>query len=259
MPGESLELVPLAQLVRHHGEAQWAFIATLPEPALSQYPVLEVAGDIYLSLECCPVARWGLPSSEIAARIDDFLSKEVADAGGSKTLRSPLLRVMQVNPCTLRDTTRLRNFLGQCRKMQVHIVFAQEHMRRWGGIFEEAGYTLAQSSADAGVHGGCLVAVSQVLFFAESWRLAYQGCTRGRESYPLQSQMHDRLYSCTAGANALPIHTWLGQGLRRGGGFHFLEKMVMILLLVTGRTIALFAESMATAGLVSVLVPQTPL
>ena len=88
----------------------------------SQYLVLQVAGDIYLSLECCLVARWGLPSSEIEARIDNLLSKEVADAGCSKTLRSPPLRVMQVNPCTLRDTTRLRDFLGQCRAMQIHIV-----------------------------------------------------------------------------------------------------------------------------------------
>ena len=85
---------------------------------------------------------------------------ETDESGSSKTCTSLPIRLMEVNPCTLQDTSKRKSYLDQSRSAGVHIMFAQEIRRRQSGIFAEHGFILACYAADSGGHGGCMIAVS---------------------------------------------------------------------------------------------------
>lgn len=94
---------PASDFAANHAEAQWASIALLPPAQQAQYPYCEQNGDMFLSLEMCPVARWGVDSRVIAKKIDGFLGVEKLETTDSKSHRSLPIRLVQVNPCTLRE------------------------------------------------------------------------------------------------------------------------------------------------------------
>ena len=77
--------------------------------------------------------------------------------------RSVFFRSM---PNTLRDNTKFRDYLNQCRNLRVLFICYQEHRRKRSGVSEEEGYIIAQTPADDGGHGGCFVAVSSTIAVA---------------------------------------------------------------------------------------------
>ena len=56
---------------------------------------------------------------------------------------------------------------GPIAQNQSCLGFCARAQKKVGRYFQEFGFTLAQSAADSGGHGGCMVAVSQTLSFAD--------------------------------------------------------------------------------------------
>ena len=121
-----------------------------------------------MSLAPCPVARWGIDSKIITRRIDEFMQDGNALTATSSRHTSLPLRLVQVNPCTLRSKDKLDSFLKQFSCGKTHIFFAQEHRRKHTCVVSDGGYTLAFCGAESGGHGGCLVGVADHLDFVGS-------------------------------------------------------------------------------------------
>ena len=75
------------------------------------------------------------------------------------------LKLVQVNPCTLRQGWKRIAYLKKFKAAKVHIIGGQEFRRKHDDIFSEAGYTIAQTASDNG-HGGCFLMISDTLPFA---------------------------------------------------------------------------------------------
>ena len=132
----------IANFVSHECEAQWAFIACLPEDQQRQYPFLVEDGRLYLPLQTCSFARWGVKASTIAHKIDNFLRPQI-DAAKSPLARPSLpFCILQVNANTLRDNTKFRDYLKQCRNLRVVFICCQEHRRKRSGVRKRKGILL---------------------------------------------------------------------------------------------------------------------
>jgi len=157
---------PVYDLALQPAAAQWLFVPLLPPQHQTQYPLWYTDDDIFLSLEACPVARWGIPADIIGQKIDKFQADELHEADCNAACTSLPIKLVQINPCTLRDAAKRKSYFDQARSAGAHVLFLQEMRRRQYGISVENGFITASSAADKGGHGGCMISVSASLPFA---------------------------------------------------------------------------------------------